>query len=169
MGKIYMKYRELIKREMEKYDDKTIFIGYNTKYAHKGYGTLSDIPKSRIIETPCAENLMMGLAIGMAMEGFKPVVFFERHDFMLNALDQIVNHLDKHFNYPVAIRGIIGSRLPINPGIQHTQNFTKAFKEMIKFPIFIIKRKEDIEMAYRKAKKLKTPYMIIEHRSMYDA
>ena len=38
---------------------------------------------------------MVGLAIGMSFEGFKPVVYFERHDFMLVAADAIGNHVDK--------------------------------------------------------------------------
>ena len=58
-------------------------------------GTLKDVPDDQKIETPVAENLMVGLAIGMSFEGFKPVVYFERHDFMLVAADAISNHIDK--------------------------------------------------------------------------
>ena len=92
-----MKYKEAIKKSMEMLakDKNAVFIGYNVNYGSRMYGTLVDIPKSKCLETPVAENLMAGLSMGMAIEGYKPVLIFERHDFMLNSLDAIVNHLDK--------------------------------------------------------------------------
>ena len=92
-----MNYGETIKKSMERLekDEKTIFIGYNISFGSQAYGTLKDIPSIQKIETPLAENLMVGLAIGLGMGGYRPVLFFERHDFILNALDGLVNHLDK--------------------------------------------------------------------------
>src|SRR3989344_5918500 len=113
-----MKYQEAIKHWMEKLaqDEKVIFLGYNIKYGSKAYGTLKDVPKEKLIETPLAENLMVGLAVGLALEGFKPVLFFERHDFILVAMDALVNHLDKiermshgEFKPVVLIRAIVGA------------------------------------------------------------
>jgi len=144
-----------------------IYIGYNLKKGHKANGWLKDYDKKNIIETPVAENLMTGLAIGMAMEGFKPVLYFERHDFMLNALDQLVNHLDKDFNYPVIVRAVIGSDKPLNPGKQHTQNYTEAFKTMFKnIKIFCPKDRKGIEKLLDKV--WHEPIIIIESRGMYN-
>ena len=126
-----MTYQQAIKEECEKYasDEKVRFIGYNTAFGSRMYRTLSDIPVNRIIEMPVAENLMIGLAIGMALEGYKPVVCFERHDFILLALDGIINHIDKlpyisnqQFRLPIIIRAIVGGVKPINPGPMHCQN-----------------------------------------------
>jgi pyruvate/2-oxoglutarate/acetoin dehydrogenase E1 component len=44
-----------------------VFIGYNVKYGN-AMGTLKNIPDSQKIETPVAENLMSGLAIGLSFE-----------------------------------------------------------------------------------------------------
>jgi hypothetical protein len=71
-----------------------IFIGYNVARGD-AMGTLKTVPKDQKLETPVAENLMSGLAIGMSFEGYTPVLYFERHDFMLVAADAIGNHIDK--------------------------------------------------------------------------
>src|SRR3989338_4734923 len=108
-----MQYKDAIMKSMEMLaqDPRTIFIGYNVSYGSRGYGTFYNIPRERCIETPVAENLMTDLAIGTALAGLKPLLFFERHDFMLNALDALINHLDKverisggQFKAPVIIR-----------------------------------------------------------------
>jgi len=92
-----MKYKDAIKQSMEMLaeNENTIFLGYNIRYGSKAYGTLTNISNNKKIETPVAENLMVGLATGLALEGYRPIIYFERHDFMLNALDGIVNHLSK--------------------------------------------------------------------------
>ena len=70
---------------------------------------------------------MSGLAIGMCLEGFLPVIYFERHDFMLVAADAIVNHIDKierishgEFKVPVIMRACDRRRWSILFLVQHT-------------------------------------------------
>ncbi|MFH1607968.1 MAG: hypothetical protein ABIA78_02445 [archaeon] len=173
-----MKYGEAIKLSMENLaqDEKTIFIGYNISYGSKGYGTLANIPESKKLETPLAENLMIGLAMGMALEGFKPVLFFERHDFMLIALDGIVNHLDKletmsegQFKMPVIIRAAVGSSKPLDPGMQHTQDFSEIFKKIVK-NIDVYEPKTPLEVigAYEIAKSSGRSAIIIERKDLYN-
>lgn len=172
-----MKYGEAIKKSMEDLaqDPRTIFIGYNLIHGSKGYGSLENISSEKIIETPVAENLMAGLSTGLAIEGYKPILIFERHDFMLNALDGLVNHLDKlnelsHGQYspPVIIRAIVGSVNQINPGPQHKQDFTDAFKTMFKMPIYDPKNPKEVLETYEIAKNTKAPIMIIERRDFYN-
>ena len=172
-----MIYREAIKKSMEMLakEKNTVFLGYNVCFGSKAYGTLNDIPQDKKIETPLAENLMMGLGMGMSLEGYRPVIFFERHDFVLNALDGIINHLDKlesmskgQFTTPVIIRAVIGSKIPLNPGVQHTQDFTEAFRRMIKFPIYEPKNAQEVIRDYIKVNNSSGPSMIIERRDLYD-
>lgn len=171
-----MKYQDAIKQEMEKLakDDKVIFVGYNISYGSKSYGTLKDVPKEKKLETPVAENLMAGLCIGLAMEGFKPVLFFERHDFMLIALDSLLNHLDKiesmshgEYSAPVIIRAVVGATKPLYPGPQHLQDFAKIFKEIFHFPVIEVKNPQEIRKAYEEAGKFEKPVMIIERKDLY--
>ena len=138
-----MKYKDAIKKSMEMLaqDDRFKFLGYNVKYGSMAYGTLKDV-QDKCMETPLAENLMADLAIGLSLEGYRPVVFFERQDFILNSLDAIVNHMDKidsmsngQFKTPVILRATVGAKNILNPGPQHTQDFSEIFKKLIKFPV----------------------------------
>jgi pyruvate/2-oxoglutarate/acetoin dehydrogenase E1 component len=155
--------------------EKTVFIGYNTRCS-KGNGTLKGIDDSQLIETPVAENLMMGIGIGMALKGYKPVVYFERFDFILNALDAIVNHLDKinslsknQYDPKVLIRVVVGgSKNPLFTCISHTQDFTKPLSEMVSFPVIKLKNSIEVISEYENASKWKTSMILIEERDLYN-
>jgi len=171
-----MKYQEAIKIEMEKLaqDEKVIFLGYNVLHGSKAYGTLKDIPNEKCIETPVAENLMVGLCIGLSLEGFKPVLFFERHDFITVAMDALINHLDKiesmsrgEFKSPLIIRAPVGATKPLYPGPQHMQDFSGILKKIFHFPVYEVKTVKEIKEAYEKASKFESPVMIIERKDLY--
>ena len=172
-----MKYKEAIKKSMEMLakDEKTVFLGYNICFGSNAYGTLIDVLDEKKIETPVAENLMIGLATGMSLEGYHPVVFFERHDFMLNALDGLVNHVDKieemscgEYQTPMIIRAVVGGKIPLNPGPQHTQDFTNAFKKIIRFPIYEPKSSKEVIEVYKEINNFIQPIMVIERRDLYE-
>ena len=172
-----MNYRDAIKQAMDSLaqDERRVFLGYNVLYGSRAYGTLTGVAKAQCIETPVAENLMAGLAIGMSLTGYRPVLFYERHDFVLNALDAIVNHLDKiealsqwQFKTPVIIRATVGGRVPLHPGPQHTQDFTQAFKSMLTFPVLDLKTPAEVVAAYQLAATLDSPIMLVERRDLYD-
>lgn len=166
-----------LKKSMEflAQDEQTIFIGYNIKNFYRANGTLKDVSDDKIIETPVAENLMVGLGIGMSLEGYKPLIFFERFDFVLNALDAIVNHLNKlksisdgHFDPKVIIRIVVGKKqFPLYSGCTHTQDFTEQIKTMVDFPVIKLTKKEDIFDTYIKAYKSKDSYIIVEENDLY--
>lgn len=114
-------------------DPRTRFVGYGLRHG-RAMGTLASVPDAQIVETPVAENLMVGVAIGLALRGLLPVVYFERCDFLTNALDAIVNHLDKaaglsrgEFTPAVILRITVGNReKPLFTGAPHTQDFSQA-------------------------------------------
>jgi len=167
-----MTYKELLTQINKKLarDKRIRFIGYNTRYGHQMYGTLKGCEKS-CIETPVCEALMVGLAMGMSLEGFRPIVSFERQDFMLIAADQIINHLallpkisGGQFDFPVLIRAIIGSQnKKFDLGLQHTKDLSYIFKPYINTveftgkeyydykwdkPLIVVERKDDYEKDY---------------------
>jgi pyruvate dehydrogenase E1 component beta subunit len=172
-----MIYIDALKYSMNKLakQDKTIFIGYNTKYT-RAANTLRDVPESQLIETPVAENLMAGMAIGMSLRGYKPIVYFERFDFVLNALDSIVNHLDKikkmsnnEYDPKVIIRVVIGRKdKPLYSCITHVQDYTEAVSKMVDFPVIKLNTSKDILHYYKKASKWETSMMLVETRGFYD-
>jgi len=137
-------------------DPKTVFIGYGVKYGGKAAGTLININEDQLIETPVAEGLMLSMAIGLSLEGFKPIVFYERFDFIMNAMDALVNHLDKikklsygEYDPKVIIRCVVGGKkIPFFTGMTHTQDFTSAIKNLVLFPVVKLTKPEQIYPEY---------------------
>ncbi len=156
-----MNYREALTHSMEEMarDPATCFIGYGVKYGGRALGTLKNIADHQIIETPVAENLMVGVAIGMALKGRKPVVFIERFDFILNAADAIVNHLDKiqgisrgEFAPHIILRVVAGNTTkPLFTGETHVQDLSAAFRNMVTFPVHQCRSAGDVIAHYRSA------------------
>ena len=111
------------------------------------------------MEFPVAENLQIGVSIGLAMNGFVPVSVVPRWNFLLCATDQIVNHLDKlsimsdgRCTPNVIIRTVVGSEIPVDPQDQHKGNFSDAFRLMCKtIDIIELHEPEDILPAYQMA------------------
>lgn len=138
--------------------DGTIFIGYGLMKG-RALSTLKNVPETKIIEMPVAENLMVGFATGLALKGYMPVVFIERMDFLLNALDAIVNHLDKikalsdgEFSPAVIIRCIVGNKTkPLYTGVTHVQDFSVALVNMVSFPVYCLHTPQDVISSYQKA------------------
>jgi pyruvate/2-oxoglutarate/acetoin dehydrogenase E1 component len=137
-------------------DPLVCFLGYGVRHGGRAGGTLKEVPECQLIETPVAENLMMGMAIGLALAGRRPVIYFERFDFILNAMDALVNHLDKisvlsqgEFSPSVIIRvNVGGTQKPLYTGVTHTQDFTKQLSEMVSFPVQKLKVAAEIRAAY---------------------
>lgn len=150
-----------------------IFIGYNVVHG-EAMGALNGIDNSQKIETPVAENLMAGLAIGMSFEGYRPVLYFERHDFMLVAADAIVNHINYierisrgEYKCPVIIRSVVADSGPFYSGPTHSQDFTEGFWKMVSFPVFVPENAAQVQEYYQRAISSSRPSMIVEKKSLY--
>lgn len=123
-------------------DPLVCFVGYGVR-KNGALGTFKNIRPEQLVEMPVAENLLVGAAIGMALAGRRPLVFIERMDFILNAADAIVNHLDKvatlsrgEWSAGVIIRTVVGNRRkPLFTGAPHIQDFTEAFRSMVQMPV----------------------------------
>ncbi len=165
-------YKDAILQSMTELGEKgAVFLGYNVKKGD-AMGTLKNVPDEQKIETPVAENLMSGLAIGMSFEGFIPVLYLERHDFMLVAADAICNHMDKierishgEYSVPVIIRAVIADAGPFYAGPTHSQDFTKGFRELVDFPIFDPVTGVDVLKAFKVAQLSRGPVMVVERKS----
>ena len=136
-----MKYKDELIRSMEWLSEKkdTIFLGQSVSYSGNAiFNTLKTLPEDKRIELPVFEEIQMGISTGMALEGYVPISCYPRFDFLLRSMDALVNHLDKfqvmtenNWKPKVILRTSIGSTNPLNGGVQHTQDYTKQFKEML--------------------------------------
>ena len=133
MGDVLTYFDELTRTMMwlgEQQD--TVFIGQQVRYPGNAlYKTLAGVPDEKKIEFPVAEDCQLGVSIGLAMMGKTVISIYPRMDFLLCALNQLVNHLDKNL-YPlkgkVIIRTCIGATKPMYPGVQHCGNYVAGFK-----------------------------------------
>jgi len=155
------KYLNEIKRSMKylaKFE-RTIFIGQSVKFPGSSiYNSLKFVPQKKRVELPVFEEVQLGMSIGMALEGYVPITCYPRFDFLVLALNQLINHADKidhltnnKFNSKIIIRTIIGSNFPLNAGPQHTQDHTLALKKMVKnIKIIKLKNTKNIFKNYKK-------------------
>ena len=173
LGIILMKtYKSELIRSMKflANDNKTIFLGQSVAYpGNSMFNTLVGISDRKKIELPVFEEVQMGMSIGLAMEGYLPVTCYPRFDFLLLAMNQLINHLDKirvmsngDFKLKVIIRTAIGAKKPLDGGPQHTQDYTSALKKMCK-EIKIIKLNDTkkIFSTYKKIYNDKSNYSYI--------
>lgn len=151
-------------------DPRVIFLGQGVAYPGTYMSeTLEGVPMERRTEMPVAEEMQLGLSIGMAMEGFVPVSIFPRWNFLLLAANQLVNHLDKIKPQPkVIVRVGVGSTRPLYPGEQHDGDFTDAFGLMLRYtPIVRVRQPEAILPAYQTALEANGATVIVEEADLY--
>lgn len=157
---------------------KTCICGYNVRWSKAG-GTLEGFPEDRLFEMPLAESLMTGVAIGMSLDGWVPVLWAERMDFTLIMLDGLVNHLarinelSEGVHRPAAIiRVAVGnSKTPLFTGKVHTQNFSNAFRAMNTFDVIELTDKAFIKPSYEYALSeaiAGRSTMVVEFRDSYN-
>ncbi len=155
-------------------DERTMFLGQAVAYPGTAMsGTLSGVPDGKKHEMPVAEDMQMGMSIGLALQGFVPVSIYPRWNFMILAANQLVNHLDKlplisGFRPKVIVRVGIGAKTPLDPGPQHESDFTDGFRAMLKtVPVVRLGGAEDILPAYRDALSRDGSTILVEHMDLY--
>ena len=157
-----MKYFDELKRSMEflATDPRVVFLGQAVACPGTAMSnTLKHVAPEKLLELPVDEELQMGMTNGLALDGLIPVSIFPRWNFLLLAVNQIVNHLDKcalmsngGYQPKVIIRTGIGSERPLHPQHQHVGDYTEAFRLMCT-NIEVIRLDEPSEVfpAYEKA------------------
>jgi len=157
-----MKYFDELQKSMEFLgkDSKSIFIGQAVEVPGTAMSnTLKNIDKSKLIELPVAEEMQMGMTVGLALNGNIPISIFPRWNFLLYAINQLINHLDKvnvmsnnGFKAKAIIRTGIGSQRPLHPQYQHIGDFTEAIRKMCTtIDVIKLNEPEDIFPSYKKA------------------
>jgi pyruvate/2-oxoglutarate/acetoin dehydrogenase E1 component len=152
------KYKDEITYAMKRisYNERTIFLG---QWFGTTKETLIDVPEEKKIEMPVAEEMQMGISIGLALDGFIPVSCFTRWNFLILAANQLVNHLDKlsemsngGYRPKVIIRTSVGSKEPVDSRCQHTSDFTIGFWSMLtNVEVVKLIEPEEVLPAYLKA------------------
>lgn len=134
-----MSYREALNQamseEMER-DPRVFLMGEEVGYYNGAYkvsqGMLARFGEKRVIDAPIAECGFVGVGIGAAMVGLRPVIELMTWNFSLVAIDQIINHAAKirqmsggQLKVPMVIRGASGAAHQL--GAQHSNSFESFY------------------------------------------
>lgn len=136
--------------------------GLSTKYPEK------------VINTPISEAAIIGIAVGMAMQGLKPVVEIMFGDFLTLGLDQILNHAAKYrwmysdkVMVPLTIRTPMGGRRGYGP--THSQSIEKIFMGIPGLTIIAQSNLYDSgELLKRAVYNSTDPVIFIENKALYS-
>jgi pyruvate dehydrogenase E1 component beta subunit len=126
---------EALHQTMEK-DESVFVIGQGVKspwyVGRTAEGLLGRFGSKRVIDTPVSENAVTGSAVGASIAGMRPIVVHPRMDFMLYAMDPIINEAANWFymnggkqSVPIVIWGII------NRGGEQAAQHSQAFHTIL--------------------------------------
>jgi acetoin:2,6-dichlorophenolindophenol oxidoreductase subunit beta len=164
-----------IKHEMT--EDETVLVyGLGVNDPKRTFGTTAELLEKfgskRIFETPTSENAMLGVGVGLAVSGFKPVHVHQRMDFFLLAMDQLVNSAVKWrfmfggvYQVPLTIRLIVGRGWGQGP--THSQNFSSWFAHLPGLKVVIPATVEEAYGLMRASIQDPNPVIFIEHRWLH--
>tara|TARA_Y100000034_G_C6840723_1_gene380333 strand:- start:354 stop:929 length:576 start_codon:yes stop_codon:yes gene_type:complete len=155
-----------------------VFFGQNMRAGGTSlFHMIKHLPEEQRIEVPVFEDIQMGMSLGMSLNGMKVCSIFPRWDFLVCAMNQLVNHLDKvrlmsdgQFKAKgLIIRTCVGSVKPLFPGEQHCGDYTDAVRLMCKeINVVKLKNADQIVPAYIDAMNADTPTLIVEIPDMYN-
>ena len=138
----------------------TVFLGQAVEYKGTAMtNTLTEVAKDKLIEMPVNEDMQMGITNGLALAGSVPISIYPRWDFLMLAMNQLVNHLDKistfshgAYNPKAIIRTGIGSQRPMHPQMQHVGDYTDGVRLIVKnIEIIRLEEPDQVFDAYYKA------------------
>ncbi|MFN0056917.1 MAG: alpha-ketoacid dehydrogenase subunit beta [Planctomycetota bacterium] len=126
----------------------------------------------RVVDTPLAEEAVTGIANGAALCGLRPVVVHARVEFLLLALNQVLNHAAKwramygpRSTMPVVYRAVIGRGW--GQGAQHSQSLQSLFLNVPGLAVVMPATASDAKGLLARALESNGPVVFIEHRQLY--
>lgn len=173
-------YRNAIKQalhqEMER--DKMVFT-YGIDVAdHKRIfgstaGLLEKFGPERVFSTPLSEEALLGFGLGAAINGLRPINVHIRVDFLLLAINQLVNMVasyhygsDGKIQAPLVIRAIIGKGW--GQAYQHSKSLQSFFAHIPGLKVVMPTTPADAKGLLIAAIRDNNPVVILEHRMLYD-
>lgn len=135
-------------------------------------GLVDQFGAHRVFGTPLSEDAMTGAAIGMALAGLKPIHVHIRMDFMMLAVNQLVNVAAKMYamtggqqNVPLVVRTLIGKSW--GQGAQHSQSLYSMFMNIPGLKIVAPTTPYDAKACLSYAVRDPNPVIFVEHRLLH--
>lgn len=160
-------------KDAMKVDKNIILFGEGIDDPASMFGTTKDIkklfPNNRVFEMPLSENLFIGAAIGASYFGDRVVVNLQRVEFLLLAMEQLINNAAKssYISYgrlkvPIVIRLVVGRGWGQGP--EHSQSLESLFSMIPGLKVAMICFPEDAYHITKNAIFDNNPVLIIESR-----
>ena len=175
-----MSYREALnlamREEMER--DPTVFLmGEEVRHYQGAYkvsqGLLQRFGEGRVIDTPIAECGFVGVGIGAAMTGLRPIIELMTWNFSLVAIDQIINNAAKiremsggQFSVPIVFRGPGGAAGQL--GAQHSQCLEYMYTNCPGLKVVAPATPADARGLLRTAIRDEDPVVFVESERLYS-
>jgi pyruvate dehydrogenase E1 component beta subunit len=169
-----MAFNEAVRQCME--DDPKVFCAGEDIGAYGGvFGTYAGLQKTfgpeRMVDTPISEQAIIGLGVGAAVSGLRPVVDLMFMDFMLVAMDQIVNQAAK-IKYmfggvavvPLTITTAGGGGL--SAGAQHSQSLEALLCHIPGLKVVYPSNPYDMKGLMRACILEDNPTMMVKHKRL---
>lgn len=165
-------------REELKRDDNVFLMGEEIGVFEGSYkitaGLLKEFGEKRVVDTPIAENGFIGLAVGAAMLGLRPVVEIMTFNFIALAMDEILNHAAKIYYMfggqtpvPMVIRTPGGGGQQLSA--THSQNLEAWFAHIPGLYVVAPSNPADAKGMLKTAIRNNNPVIFIEHLSLYNS
>ena len=158
-------------------DPNVLAFGLGATDPRNIFGTMTGLEKEfgneRVFDTPISENALTGMAVGLAISGYKPVLTHQRLDFSLLSMDQIVNSAAKwNFMFggqqsvPLVIRMIIGQGWGQGP--THSQALQSWFAQIPGLKVIMPAFPDDAYNLFRSSISDPNPVIFLEHRWLHQ-
>jgi len=133
-------------------------------------GLLKEFGRERVRNTPIIESGAVGAALGLALDGFIPVVEMQFGDFITCAFNQIVNNLAKtRYRWGAAVPVVV--RLPVGGGMGagpfHSQNPEAWFTHVAGLKVIAPATPRDAKGLLLAAFEDGNPVLFLEHKGLY--
>jgi len=167
--------REATDLEMSR-DDSVILFGLDVDDPKAIQGTarglLAKFGPERVFGTPLSEDAMTGAAIGMALAGLRPIHIHIRMDFLMLAMNQLVNVAAKsrymfggQVALPLVVRSMIGRSW--GQGAQHSQGLHSFFMHVPGLKVAAPATPHDAKGCLIAAIRDDNPVLYVEHRLLH--
>jgi 2-oxoisovalerate dehydrogenase E1 component beta subunit len=169
--------REGIREEMER-DDRVMILGEDVGAKGGVFGVTEGLQKQfgeyRVLDSPLAESCIVGVAIGAALNGMRPIAEIQFQDFILPAVDQIISEAAKmryrsngDWGVPMVLRSPFGGG--VHGALYHSQSIEAIFCHIPGLRVVVPSTPHDAKGMIIAALRDPDPVLYFEHKRAYRA